>query len=396
MKVFTCTPVRFKGNYSFFARDSGLFSVGLNSLGIESRPIMPGPPMENDDPRLIRTDYANLECPDWWSSMRLDGLILYSWAAPRFNAIAKAVHAAGIPLLVNMDTCGLVSPLASPGDWWREAHVRYLHEPRGLFRKLKEVAKQGVEFAFHPVSKRRLEHYDAATIVAAVTPHGASWIPNEPLALGRPDLRSRFHYLPNPQLPIFHYDGSHKERLVLTVGRWHRSDWPQKHPTLLLDAYQRFLKTNPDWKGLIVGGGAPDLCKLLNQNPAKFDGRLSFIDYVKPDQLPALYRRARIGFWTSRWEGQQGTGAQALCCGCSVVSTSSAQNSCFRHYVSRESGRLASRNTADALSVELTLEANAWEAGHRDPERIGSIWSKEFHAHEVAKRALSSLGLTIN
>ena len=145
----------------------------------------------------------------------------------------------------------------------------------------------------------------------------------------------------------------------------------------------------------MIGGGAPDLCKLLNQDPDRFGGRLSFIDYVKPEQLPELYRRARIGFWTSRWEGQQGTGAQALCCGCSVVSASSAQNSCFRHYVTRESGRLASRNKADALADELVLEANSWEAGERDPERISRIWCKEFHAPNVAMRALSALKITL-
>jgi glycosyltransferase involved in cell wall biosynthesis len=396
MKVYTCTPIRFKGDYTFFARESGLFSEGLTGLGVESRPIMPGPAMDDDDPRLIRTEYKNLESTDWWRSMKLDGLIFYSWAAPRYNAIAEAVKAAGIPLLVNMDTCGLVSPLASPGDWWREAHVRYLREPQSAAGKLKEIAKELLELLFHPVAKRRLKHYEAATVIAAVTPHGAKWIPNEATALGRPDLASRFRYLPHPQLPIFHYDGTPKERLVLTVGRWHKSDWPQKHPGLLLDAYHRFLTARPDWKGLVIGGGAPDLCKLLNQDPDRFGGRLSFIDYVKPEQLPELYRRARIGFWTSRWEGQQGTGAQALCCGCSVVSASSAQNSCFRHYVTRESGRLASRNKADSLADELVLEANSWEAGERDPERISRIWCEEFHAPNVATRALNALKITLH
>jgi hypothetical protein len=75
------------------------------------------------------------------------------------------------------------------------------------------------------------------------------------------------------------------------------------------------------------------------------------------------------------------------------VSPSSAQNSCFRHYVSRESGRLATRNTPDALSTELVLEADAWESGQRDPERISRIWCKEFHAPEVAMRAIQYLGL---
>ncbi|MEO7098020.1 MAG: glycosyltransferase family 4 protein [Luteolibacter sp.] len=391
MKVYTCTPVRFRGDYTFFSRDSGLFSVGLNQLGIESLAIMPGPAMDGDDSLLIRTEYSNLESETWWRSLNLDGLILYSWAAPHYNPIAKAIRAAGIPFLVNMDTSGLLSPLTSPRDWLREAHVRLLAENPGLIGKASAIAKAVIEMIAHPVAKRRLEHYEAATLVAAATPHGARWIPNEAIRLGRAELASKFIYLPHPQLPFFNYDGTPKEALVLTVGRWHRADWPQKNPQILLETYRRFLTAKPDWKGMIVGAGAPDLARLLHCEYPEIADRLQFIDYVKPDALPDLYRRARIGFWTSRWEGQQGTGAQALCCGCSVVSASSAQNNCFRHYVTRESGRLASRNTPDALTDELVLEANAWEAGERSPERIGRIWCEEFHASEVARRALELL-----
>jgi glycosyltransferase involved in cell wall biosynthesis len=394
MKVYTCTPIRFRGDYTFFARESGLFSVALGQIGVESRPIMPGPAMGDDDPRLIRTEYHNLESEAWWRTFGLDGLILYSWAAPRYSRIAKAVRAAGIPLLVNMDTCGLVSPLASPGDWLREAHVRLLAERDGLFGKAIDVAKALIEMMFHPVSKRRVEHYEAATIVAAVTPHAALWIPNEAIRLGRPELASKFIYLPHPQLPIFTYDGSPKEPLVITVGRWHRADWPQKNPRVMLESYRRFLTARPGWKGVIIGGGAPDLGRLLGMEFPEIADRLEFVDYVKPEALPDLYRRARIGFWSSRCEGQQGTAAQALCCGCSVVSSSTAQNSCFRHYVTRESGRLASRNKSDALADELVLEANSWEAGERDPERISRIWREEFHAPNVATRALNALKIT--
>jgi len=394
MKVFTCTPIRFRGDSFFFARDSGLFSVGLNQIGVESCAIMPGPTMDDDDPRLIRTDYCNLESEAWWRTLNLDGLILYSWASPRYNRIAKAIQAAGIPFLVNMDTCGLVSHLANPGDWLREAHVRLLAERPGLSGKTIYVVKAIAEMLFHSVAKRHLEHYEAATIVAAVTPHATRWIPNEAIRLGHPELASKFIYLPHPQLSSFYYDDTPKESLVITVGRWHPSDWPQKNPRILLESYRRFLIEKPDWKGMIVGAGALDLARLLKSNLGEVSGRLQFVDYLKPEDLPKLYRRARIGFWSSRWEGQQGTGAQALCCGCSVVSSSSAHNSCFRHYVSRESGRLASRNSADAMTDELVLEANAWENGERNPERISQIWRAEFHAPMVASRALKALGIS--
>jgi len=54
--------------------------------------------------------------------------------------------------------------------------------------------------------------------------------------------------------------------------------------------------------------------------------------------------------WSSRWEGQQGTAAQALCCVCSVAS-------------------------------------------HGDPLHISSSWITEFPAASVAKRVLGLMRL---
>lgn len=393
MKIYTCTPVRFKGDYTFFSRDSGLFSVGLDQIGVESRAIMPGPTMESDDPRLIRTDYRNLESEEWWRSLNLDGLIFYSWADPKYNCIAKAIKAAGIALIVNMDTCGLISPLANHEDWMRESHLRLFHEKNRMISKIIDITKAIIQTVSHSTVKKRIEHYEAATKIAAVTPHASIWIPNEAIRLGRKDLVKKFTYLPHPQLTIFEYDGTPKENLVVTVGRWKKPDWAQKNPRLLLESYRWFLTNKPTWKCVIVGAGAPDLGRLLRLELSEISDRLEFIDYIKPQSLSELYNRAKIGFWSSRWEGQQGTAAQALCCGCSVVSVSSSHNSCFRHYVSRESGRLASRNTPESLGNELVLEAESWENEQRDPKRIGIIWSNEFHADKVARRAINLLGL---
>jgi hypothetical protein len=43
VRVFTCTPVDFAGDESFFSRESGMFCRGLRSIGVDSRAIMPGP-----------------------------------------------------------------------------------------------------------------------------------------------------------------------------------------------------------------------------------------------------------------------------------------------------------------------------------------------------------------
>ena len=60
-------PLRFKGNELFFSRDRGLLSTGFQAIGVECKAILPEPPMEADyTDELIRTEFSNLEDPDWW------------------------------------------------------------------------------------------------------------------------------------------------------------------------------------------------------------------------------------------------------------------------------------------------------------------------------------------
>lgn len=110
MKWYTCTPVSFKGDHTFFSRDSGAFCKAFQRIGVESRAIMPTPAQEGDDPDLIRTEYANLKDAAWWKSLGIDGVILYAWGMGKYLPIARAIHDAGIFLVVYMDTSGLFYP----------------------------------------------------------------------------------------------------------------------------------------------------------------------------------------------------------------------------------------------------------------------------------------------
>jgi glycosyltransferase involved in cell wall biosynthesis len=394
MKVYTCTPVAFRGNAWFFTRESGLFSRGLCKLGVDSLSVMPKPAMNDDEPGLLRVHYDQLESADFWRSLNLDGLILYSWAAPRYFPIAKAVRAAGIPLLVNVDSCGLVSRPANPRLWRRDL-LPYLGRKATTPMELARLVSQAADnWGFHRVARRRLATYEAATVVCGVSPMAARWLRREAEHVGRSDLAAKIHYLPHPQLPDFTYRGEPKEKLVLSVARWEKEDWPQKDPATLIEALNMFLVKCPDWRACIIGRGANSLLSNLRIASVATD-RLQFIDFLQPADLIPYYSRASIACWSSRSEGQIGTGAQALCCGCSVVAGNAGTLSCFHHYVSRESGRLAIDMTADALAEALMLEADAWSQGQRDPTRISDIWSNEFHSNKVAARGLEMLGLPV-
>jgi glycosyltransferase involved in cell wall biosynthesis len=393
MRVYTCTPVCFQGDAWFFTRESGLFSKGLAALGIDSMSVMPGPAKEDDKENLLRVPYEQLESSDFWRGLELDGLILYSWAAPRYLPIARAVRNAGIPFLVNVDSCGLVSRQANPHLWWRDLLPYLWKRATSPLEALRVMSQVIDNLGIHRVAKGRLETYEEAAVVCGVSPLATQWLRREAARFSRSHLLPKIRYLPHPQMRCFTYNGAHKENLVLSVARWEKEDWAQKNPAVLLDALNGFLAVHPNWRACVVGRGASRLVAALRRTHLVNLNRCQFIDFLQPEELVPIYNRASIACWSSRSEGQIGTGAQALCCGCSVVAGNSGTLSCFHHYISRESGRLALAMDADSLCEALMLEADAWEAGQRDPERISRIWCEEFHSTKVAERAIRLLEL---
>ena len=203
-RVFTCTPVDFAGDESFFSRESGMFCRGLRSIGVDSLAIMPGPARLGDDPLLIRTDAKNLSDAAWWSGLGLDAVILYSWATPRYTPIAAAIKKAGIRLMVCMDTCGVISPHTNTRAWFHDLPKRILLEKPFSKGKIRDLAKYLVECLASPIARARIDHYRHADIVTVPTPQGADWVRREARLLGDEELASKFRYQPHPQLSLIH------------------------------------------------------------------------------------------------------------------------------------------------------------------------------------------------
>lgn len=163
MKWYTCTPVPFKGDHTFFSRDSGAFCKAFQRIGLESRAIMPTPVQEGDDPDLIRTEYANLEDAAWWKSLGIDGLVLYAWGTGKYLPIARAIHDAGIFLVVYMDSSGLFFPWQywlpiAENMWTRDVFAR--GKIRGTAFFLLRLLKQ---HTWNLASRGRRKHLDQGT-----------------------------------------------------------------------------------------------------------------------------------------------------------------------------------------------------------------------------------------
>lgn len=174
MRWFTCTPVAFGGGDDFFARDSGLLSRGFRAIGVESHAVMPGPARPDDLEELVRTDGRNLESADWWRQHDLDGVVLYAWGRPRFRKVAAAIHDAGIFLVLNQDSGGMVSPLAGVRGWLAEQRVLSgAGKAPGGWMRFAKLAGRGLTLGLAVTDPLRAGHLKQGDIIACVSPAAA-------------------------------------------------------------------------------------------------------------------------------------------------------------------------------------------------------------------------------
>lgn len=359
-KVYTCTPVAFHANDWFFIRDSGLISRALRRLGAESKVIMPLPYYDDDHrEELIRTEYKNLESAAWWKSLRIDGLVLYSWGAPRYRNIAKAIHQAGIRLVVHMD---------SSGDFV------------GVFPKgtscLRKLLTWGCVKLQDILRARHLSYADIITMC----PDAAKAVSRK-LFYGR-DIVDKCYPMPCPVNPHFAYDSSGKKPLILCIGRW--DDEFQKRPSMLMQTLEHLYTLGRQAETRIYGVITPALrCWHTSLRP-KLQHQIKLIGAIENAELASEYCAAQIVLCTSSFESSHIVSAEALCCGCSIVTPN--RPTPLRDvlwYTTKNSGTISAEDTPESLAEAIRHELQLWESGQRDPQAIAHAWQPHFHADKV-------------
>lgn len=362
-RIFTCTPVAFHGNDFFFIRDTGLICMNLRRLGAESKAIMPLP-FHEDDIRedIIRVPMEQLKSVEWWRSLHLDGLVLYSWGAPRYTAIAKAVKRAGIKLVIHLDTSGV-------GD------LRAYTEKHGFIGRLKNFAKTAV---FDFLRARHLGHAD---VITCATPAGEA-ILQKPF-YGK--LQGRFFPFACPVSPTMTYDGRPKEDRIIAIGRW--DDTYQKRPEMLMGALAVLYGRGCTAVMEIYGNITDTLRSWHATLPPEMQSKIHLAGLVPNHMLYDVYNSARIIICPSLYESSHIVSGEALCCGASVVSAH--QPVLLRDvvwYTTKDSGTVAKEDTPESLAKAVLEELQQWDQGHRDPAAIAANWQPLFHADKVMAR----------
>ncbi|MDO5450264.1 MAG: glycosyltransferase [Akkermansia sp.] len=368
-RIYTCTPVAFHGNASFFTRDTGLICHSLQEAGIESRPVMPLPAHADDLPgEVLRVPPARLRSAAWWRSLGLDGVVLYSWGDPRYTAVAAAIKRAGIRLVIHYDAnCELHEHLQRPGG------------------ALKRLVNRLKDAAVNRLRARHLAYADAITCPPPV----AQAFRTDPY-YGR-HIAARCVDMPCPVSGVFRLRGEvPRERLMVAVGRW--DDVRQKRPEMLtaaLDAY--YAATPPQLRCQTeIYGTATDFLRAWHAAlPADVQACVSLQGRADQAQLACTFNRARCIICPSLFEGSHNVSAEALCCGCAVVCACQPVLLCtVMWYTTQDSGTIAAADTPAALAAAMAAENAAWDAGLRHPQQIAATWQARCYPTRILPRLL--------
>ena len=388
MRIYTCTPVAFGGGADFFARDSGLLCRGFQLLGVESRAVMPGDRTPEDDVDLIRTILSNLESPEWWKSQRLDGVVLYAWGRPKFRKVAKAIHDAGVFLVLNQDNGGLVSPLAGLRDWLLEQWI-LAGQGRGFsaWLRFSRLSLRGLGIGLLLSDPLRAAHLRQGDVIACVSPRAAEHYMRLCRIYGGADLEDRVRVIPHAVETRFRFSGGPKRRQVACVGRW--QDVIQKRSWLLVEVIGALIASDKD-VSVVIAGTVTDQLRLWHESlePDQAN-RVRLAGSVARHELAGILDESQVFYSPSAFESFGIAAAEALCSGCSVVAARSLSMAAFEWFVSENSGTLAERNDTQGHLATVRQELDSWNNGMRNARQISDVWCERLHADKVAEQVVS-------
>lgn len=365
-RIYTCTPYAFHANDGFFIRDSGLICKTLLSMGIESKSVMPLPYYEDDQKEdLIRTSMSNLKSAQWWKEQNIDGVVLYSWGAPRYTGVAKAIKKAGIRLVIHMDTSGSFDKLLPEEYTWWKAIIHF--------------AKTAIN---NIPRSRHLGYADIITVSSSAAESMAK------MMYMNDSIIHKHYPMPCPVSPECKYDNTHKEDIILCIGRWH--DERQKRTRLLMHTLECYYEKGGTADTLIYGALTKELSDWYTQLPNFHKEHIHLKGYLNNHQLHQEYNRAKVVLCTSSFESSHIVSAEGLCCGCSVVTPNRPEHlRCLLWYTTKESGTVSQEDTPESLAEALLQELQQWEKGNRNPEKIAQSWQPHFHADKVMHELFS-------
>lgn len=380
---FCAIPMIYSDDSGFWDRDAGLVCQGFRKLGMDSKFIALGQPSQREDVPLILSTLAQMMDANWWRQWNLEGVLLYAWALPRYEPIARAIKTAGLKLNLVLDNDGIVHPRVWPRRYLEKKY--YTEMDMGKWFPAGWALLKTAVAAFrarHNGTLRHLEHGDFFTLPSPLAKQRYSRFL---LAVGRPDLMERVRFVPYAMTQDMSYSPSiGKQPLIIAVGRWQS---PLKGAPVLVRVLERVVSEQPGYSACIIGGGGECVRKLMQPLHGGGKSRVDICGRVSHQQLSGHYQESQILLCTSPYESFHMASAEALCCGCSVVGD--VRISAMPYFCSASSGTLSYDRSVNNLSDALHAEIDAWRRGERDPVQISATWTARLHPDRVAGQFLN-------
>ena len=385
MKRILCVlPIPYGPNWGFWTRDAGLTVLTLRDMGYDAWLVALGDETTDTTNRpVIALPVEELSRPEWWQAQKPDAVMLSTGSAPRHDAMRKAALSVTPRVVERLDTSGARSARLFP--WavfiqtigaYQDRLPAYAH---GL-AVLAAAARTALLYAFPQLMDERM---------VATMRRLPAMMAESPIAVERMQRmcqtfsghRHRIALIPHPiNEAEIHYDGTPKENLLITIGRWesYQKDYP-----LLRKIIQGFLERHPDWKAMVVGRGLPEADLHPQKITEEWRTRVTFHAKLEHVDLAKAYNRSKIYLMASRYESFCIAAAEQLCSGGSVVGSCDVPTSYY--FSENQGGRVADPRTLPSFLDTLDAEVHSWAQGERDPESISALALSRTGTSAVAK-----------
>jgi len=374
MKILAFIPLEYAQHGEFWQRDLGLVILALRDLGHEALFVALG--TSHDDQKtypLLLITYQTASDPTWWSEQDADMVILNTWSAPRHQGIRSAALASKSLVVEKLDTDGVKSPRIYPFHSLRRSWVSYdLTSPwHSKLRVWGEATARFLVTYLFPAAldRRMVRGMQHVPIYVAETPVASARV-RRFLRMYQANPMPKVVTIPHPvQTDVMNLpEGIIKENVIISVGRWNDAvkGWP-----LLRDTARVFLHNRSNWTIKAIGKGAEVEGNALAQ---EYPGRFLMMGRLEHAELQHHLQTAKIYFLPSHSETFNIAGAEALCCGCSVVGPAQIPSSAF--FASHASGTVSHIRSPAHLADALEAEAYEWNVNARCGKHISYTWTE--------------------
>ncbi|MEI6377725.1 MAG: glycosyltransferase, partial [bacterium] len=328
MKILFAIPLVYSNSGSFWERDLGLVVVALRKMGVDAwfcaikgeEPLVGRP--------LLTATREELNDPDWWRLQTPDAIVLNTWSAPRYDGIRRAALSVGCPVIEKLDTDGVKSPRIYPLHHLRAGWIDYDRRhpfKSAIPRKFFAVAKTFATYLLPSILDRpMIRCMEGVPLFAAETPLASARVKRF-LEMYDASPMPQVATIPHPvDVSVMHWDqAKQKSNTIVAVGRWDMAvkGWP-----LLKRIVRNFLERAPDWKIVVAGPGAEREGRRIEN---VYSGRFEILGSLDRSELSRELAKAKIYLLTSHLETFNIAGAEALCCGCSVVGPAQIPSSAY-------------------------------------------------------------------